>query len=240
MNKYYIVLFVLLLAGCEKSALFDAGPGSAKEFVFDGDISTIEVKQIFEITLVKDTVNKVIAIGGDNLLKQLDFRLKDQTLYLDHSIKYNWSRPYEKIKLELHVRSFDLMNIRESIKLSTRGQFKSENFSFIDWSKFSEVDVDVDVQTCNIIMTSDNFGSFKVKGKAINAEVWGWGSCFVHADSLVAENCHVLHRGIGDVYVNATNQLSIALESSGNVYYAGTPKTITLERQHSSGRLIKK
>jgi hypothetical protein len=87
-------------------------------------------------------------------------------------------------------------------------------------------------------MTSDNFGTFTVKGKAGNANLWGWGSAVVHADSLISQTCLVKHRGFGDVYVNVLNQLNVSLEFTGNVYCVTNPTKVVIEKKTSSGELL--
>ena len=237
-----ILLFLLLLplffSSCNK-ALFDAGDTVTKEIKIDSSFTTIHVGNIFDIVLVNDTVNKVLVTCGENLLPYVSIEVKDGVLYLNHSVKETWSRSYQRIKLEVHLTFGPHIDIHEPVSLKTKGIFKCDNFTIVDWWKVSEVDVNIDANFCGIYMSSDNFGYFKVKGKTQNADIWGWGSAYVHADSLVAQNCHVLQRGMADVYVNVTGQLSVALEFTGDVYYTGNPAQVIIEKQTSSGKLIK-
>lgn len=238
---YYgaLPLLLLYMTSCNK-ALFDAGETVTKEIRIDSVFSSIDIENIFDITLVNDTVNKVLVTCGENLQPYVSIRVNNGILYFDHSVKQNWSRSYQKIKLEVHLTFGPRIDIHEPISLKTKGVFTCNNFTFVDFWKVSEVDVNIDANFCGIYMSSDNFGYYKVKGKAQNAEIWGWGSAYVIADSLVTQNCHVLQRGMADVYVNVTGQLSVSLEFTGDVYYTGNPTSVVIEKQTSSGRLIKK
>ncbi|HEY4787673.1 MAG TPA: DUF2807 domain-containing protein [Bacteroidales bacterium] len=233
-----LTLFSVYQTSCNK-ALFDAGDTTTREVNIDSAFSTINIENIFDITLVNDTLNKVLITTGENLQSYVSIEAKNGVLYLNHSVKENWSRKYQKIKLEVHLTSGPHIDIHEPISLKTKGVFKCDNFVIVDWWKVSEVDVNLDANFCGIYMSSDNFGYFKVKGKTQTADIWGWGSAYVHADSLVAQNCHVLQRGMADVYVNVTGQLSVDLEFTGDVYYTGNPTEVIIEKQTSSGRLIK-
>ena len=232
-------LLPFFLSSCNK-ALFDAGDMVTNEIRIDSMFTTIDVENIFDITLVNDTVNKVLVTCGENLQSYVSIKARGGILYFNHSAKQNWSRNYKKIKLEVHLTFGPRIDIHEPISLKTKGVFKADYFALIDFWKVSEVDIDVDVNFCGIYMSSDNFGYFKVKGKAQTADIWGWGSAYVMADSLVTQNCHVKQRGMADVYVNVTGQLSVSLEFSGDVYYTGNPTEVIVEKQISSGRLIKK
>jgi hypothetical protein len=233
-----LMSLVALLVSCDK-ALFDAGDTVTKEIAIDGPVSSINIQNIFDIVLVQDTVNKVLVTCGENLQSYVSITAQDGVLTLNHSVKNSWSRKYEKIKLEVHLITISKIDIHEPVSLKTSGVFKCDNFVLTDFDKVSEVDVNLDVTFCGIYMSSDNYGYFKVKGKAQSADIWGWGSAYVKADSLVAQNCSVLHRGMADVYVNVTGKLSVSLEFSGDVYYTGNPTEIVIVEQLSSGRLIK-
>ncbi len=236
---YCILLLPLLYVTSCNKALFNAGETVTKEVRIDSVFSSIDIENMFDITLVNDTVNKVLVTCGENLQPFVSITAKNGILYFNNSAKENWSRSYQKIKLEVHLTFGPRIDIHEPISLKTKGVFTCNNFSIIDFWKISEVDVNIDANFCGIYMSSDNFGYFKIKGKAQTADIWGWGSAYVMADSLVSQNCHVLQRGMADVHVNVSGQLSVSLEFTGNVYYTGNPAEIIIENQTSTGRLIK-
>jgi hypothetical protein len=194
---------------------------------------------MFDIVLVQDTLNKVLVTCGKNLQSYVSIGVVNNILSLEQHTKNNWSRKYEKIQLEVHLIDIPALYIHEPSNIKNKGILKSTDFTLCDFGKFSEVDLNIDVNSCGIYMTSDNFGYFKIKGKCVYLDAWGWGSSVVRADSLKAENCNVLQRGIGSVYVNTSNELKVSLEYSGNVYYTGNPSSIIVEEQKSTGQLIK-
>ncbi|HEX3008193.1 MAG TPA: DUF2807 domain-containing protein [Bacteroidales bacterium] len=239
-SRYLIVVtFLVIVSSCIDDALFNGGPTKTQEISL-ADFSVIEAKNTFEIELVSDTVNKALVTCGANLHQFIGVKVVNDILYLDHDIKNSWSRDYEKVKIELHTKPFSSINVRKPVKLTTKGIYKAPGFSIVDWGKYTEMDVNLDVDYCAIIMSSDNFGQFKAKGKAGNADIWGWGSCFVRADSLITSNCNVLHRGMGNVFVNATNSLNVSIEFSGNVYYSGNPAQVNIQNHSGSGSLYKR
>lgn len=239
MRICFITMLLLLAVSCNK-ALFNAGDTITTTVKVEQAFSIVDIENIFDITLVNDTVNLVEITCGENLQSYVSVNVKDGILYLNHTVKQNWSRSYEKIKLKVHLTFGPRIDIHKPVSLKTQGAFKCDNFTIVDWWKVSEVDVDLDVNFCGIYMSSDNFGYFKVRGKAQFADIWGWGSARVMADELVvAGNCHVTQRGMADVYVNVNGQLGVSLEFTGNVYYRGNPNQITIEQQTSTGRLIK-
>jgi hypothetical protein len=233
----FMLLTVIALSACDKS-LFDSGHETNREIVINDAFTKLDFQNIFDVTMVQDTVNKVIITCGENLQNKVSATVSNGTLTLDHNEKYSWSRKYKHIQAEIHIVSIPAISIHAPISLTSIDTLKGETFWLLDYGKFSDINVTLNVKACDVYMTSDNFGIFKIKGKCETADLWGWGSALVRADSLVSKQCHVKHRGFNDVYVNATEQLTVSLEYTGNIYYTGNPKTITIEQKLSSGSLI--
>lgn len=233
-----IIALLLTFISCEKGAFFNAGEIVSREVLLQENISTIEANTMSEITLVQDTVNKAIITCGANLQPDIDIYVKEDILHINNTIKYSWSRSYEKIKLELHLISIPLINVRMPTYITTRDTFKANDFFLVDWGTFTELDVTLDVKNCAIDVSSDEFGHFTVKGKAINARFNGLGSSFIYADGLQAQNCTVNQLSIGDIYVNVSNELTVMIESTGRVFYYGNPSRIVFMNNFSRDKLI--
>jgi hypothetical protein len=235
----WLVLFVLLCFSCN-DGLFDSGTTITREIKINEGFTRIDIEDIFDILLVQDTINTARVTCGKNLQSYVSIDVKDSILTLTQHTKFNWSRKYERIKLELHLIKIAEVNIRKPISLKTIGMLKGNTFKLMDWDQVSEVDLSLDYQSVGVYMVSDNFGRFRLKGNCSSAYFEGWGSCQVKADSLIISNyCFVKHRGMGDVYVNVNGQLGVSLEFTGNVYYTGNPAQISIVQQTSTGRLIK-
>lgn len=233
---YFIALFIA--TSCIDDALFDGGEVVSKTIDL-ADYSAIEVESTFEIELLNDTVNRVVVSCGENLQPYIKVEVVNDILYLKHEIKNNWSRKYERVKLQLHTKPFNRIYVYKPAKIYTTQVFEAPTFVYVDFMKYSELDVNINVNYCVIGMSSDNFGQYFVKGHADKAELYGWGSCLVKADSLQTNYCYVLHRGMGNVFVNTTGQLDADIQFTGNVYYSGNPAQINLQRT-GAGNLIKK
>ena len=235
--KYTLPIILIGLFSCDK-AFLDSGSEVSREIIISEPFTALRFNNIFDVTLVQDTVNKVIFTCGENLQPYVSAVIKDNMLVLNHTEKNNWSRKYKHIQVEIHVVAIPSIHIYSPISLKTIGVLKGSSFWLCDFGKFSDVNVTVDVKACSVFMTSDNFGLFKINGKADKTELWGWGSAVVRTDSLIAQSCHVKHRGFSDIYVNVVNQLNVSLEFTGNIVCVSKPQTIVIEKKTSSGSLI--
>ncbi|RPH33525.1 MAG: hypothetical protein EHM93_04385 [Bacteroidales bacterium] len=233
-----ILILLLSLYSCKKEGLFNAGETVSREVPLADIINNIEIQAMFDITLVQDTINKAIVVCGENLQHNIDIYIKDEILYLQSSVKYNWSRSYKKVELELHLISIPAINVRNPVYITTRDTFKTNEFYLIDWEQFTELDITLDVNNCAIAVSSENFGHYTIKGKAKSATFNDWGSAFIDAKGMQVKNCIVSQKSIGDVYVYVTDELRVSFKSTGRVFYYGDPKII-VEEQSSNTKLIR-
>lgn len=238
MNVIHLLLSVwviTLLSACEKKAFFDAGEPSVKQFHVD-TFYVLEVDDIFEIELQNAEENMVVAYGGANLLENLHFYNEGDRLHLTNTNKFDWSRKYNKIKLVVKTTDLTKINIRIPCKIITRTPFVSDQLRIVDWEKFSEVDIEVDVNEMGMFVSSDNAGIYTIRGKAGHARFRPWGSCFMYAHELIAKTARVTHSSIGDCYVNASDKLEIEIDENGTIYYAGKPELII--NKNTAGRIM--
>lgn len=235
----YIILTLTILCFTQcKDELFNGGDTITKEFRITEPFNNIEITADFDIELVQDTVNKAIVTCGENLMNDVQVTAENNNLTLNHDVKYNWSRDYSKIQVKLHLKSISYINVRKPCHIFTTDTFKTDNFYFVDWNKFTEMDVCLETYNLYLVMSSDNFGRFTLRGKAVNAGIIQWGSAFILADSMRIENCNVEHRSAGDVHINVAKELRVSLKSIGNVYCSSKPDTVIITEQLSSGKLI--
>jgi hypothetical protein len=235
-NAFVLFLIILLCLSCKKS-LFNAGDTISREFPVDQDINYLEVKNIFDITLIQDSVNKAFVTCGENLMSDIHISSAEKTLYLDHSVTNNWSRDYEKIKVELHLKTLAWLNIREPAQVITKDTFKTNDFYLVIWGQFAEADLCINANSFSIYTSLDDFGKYVIKGKSNYSELYPCGSCSLDCRNLISEKCKIYQRSIANCYINVTKELLVEFKGQGNIYYSGNPD-IQYLNQPSSGKLI--
>ena len=62
------------------------------------------------------------------------------------------------------------------------------------------------------------------------------GNGFTYDSNLIVNNATVIQRGTGDCYVNVSQNMSVEIHDSGNIYYTGNPQISSIVT--GSGRLI--
>ncbi len=222
------VIFIIMLflgMGCEKSPFFNAGEETSFLIELE-DFSILEIHDIFEITLHNSEENYLKVHTGENLLSKLNIYVEDGKLFLKDGNKYNWSRNYDKIRIDLYTSDLSRINIRSSVSIHTQSVFKTELLSIVDFEKYSEIDMELEVNSFSIFVSSDNAGMYTFKGSAASASIRPWGSCFIYADELKISRASVRHSSIGDVHLFVTEQLKVSMDEKGRLFYKGNPEVV--------------
>jgi hypothetical protein len=81
-------------------------------------------------------VNKVLVTCGKHLQSYVSITTTDDILTFSQDTKYDWSRKYEKIKLEVHVVNLPRIEVYEPANITNTGILKGDNFEIIDFGKF--------------------------------------------------------------------------------------------------------
>ncbi len=226
---------LLLLSACEDNGFFQAGEETSL-LVDVENFSILEIYDLFEINIHNSEDNYLEVRTGENLLSKLDLYVEEDKLYLKDDNKYNWSRNYEKVKIDIYTSNLSRINIRSSVSITTTSIFYAETLSIVDYEKFSEIDMEIEVDKFNFFVSSDNAGIYTFRGSAHTASFRPWGSCFIYADNLKVSEARILHSGIGDIYLFVTALLNISIDEKGRLFYKGNPKLI-IENQ-TNGAII--
>jgi hypothetical protein len=240
-RKYtYLFLLLLVTFSCEEAGLYESGSEVSKEYIIKEEYAEIDFDNIFDVTLMSDTITKVVVTCGENIQNHVEIAVKsDNFLHIGSDIKSNWARDYKKVKIELHLNKGIRIDFNQPVKLSTKDTLKIPSLYLVNWAFVAEVDITIATNSFSLDVGSKDFGYYTINGTTDKSQYWiGGGSCYVRAENLVSKNCIATNRSMGDLYLNVTNQLNASLDFKGNIYYKGNPKEVILEHQYSSGKLI--
>jgi hypothetical protein len=111
----------------------------------------------------------------------------------------------------------------------------SENYNE-DYVNVGDFSLLIDNQDLNII--SNNVSNFTITGKTNNLFAGFYaGVGKFNGENLMAQNVNLFHRGINEIIVSPTQQLTGEIRSSGNVISVNKPPIIKV-KEFYSGKLI--
>lgn len=225
------LMTTLLTTGCFRDQLCIRGTGDLLTQTIDVDpFSGIDLQIAADVHLVQGPVQKVIAIGQENVLDDLETKVINGVwlIQLDDDKCYR----YDDLVLTITIPDLD------QILLSGSG-----NIDVSDFSNLSDLtvrilgsgNIDLKEVTGTTKLTAGIYGSGNITGhdafpdlESLSIEITGSGN--YRGFPIQAKDAEISITGSGNVYVYAWDTLDVFISGSGNVLYKGNPnisKTIT-------------
>lgn len=239
---FSLILCVILIS-CKKENRLDCFKSNGAEKTETrepGSFSVIEVANKMDLYIRQGAEYKVEVSAGKNLMKNILTSVTDGTLRVDNNNTCNFVRGYKK-------------NITVNITLPYLRFVKNNGVGTVNILGFDQDTLVVRTESSGDIHITGNFnevrtsshgnGDMYVQGNTNSFYVYTYGTNFVYAGDLVVKNfAFVQTLSLGDCFINGSQLLDLSynIGSSGNVYYTGTPPTITdVSELKTKGRLIK-
>jgi hypothetical protein len=234
MKKFLIciVLGSLLIVSCQK-IFFNEEEGT-REISLE-DFHDVKISGIFNLVLVQDSTDKLV-ITGKNDIGSVDAITVNDTLIIDDHKKRSFNP--DKNSLVLHFTHIEQLELFDPVRLTNRDTIKAENFRFFAIGEIAEVKIVIKCNSLLLATNSNTLGYIYFNGIADNCWIWNrYGSC-IYADSLQCNDATIYNESVGDVNINAADNINAFIRGPGNIGYYGNP-VITISEKRGTGKLIR-
>lgn len=226
-----IVLGSLAIISCNE-ILFHDEEGS--RVLYFKDFNAVRIYGIYNLVLIQDSANR-LDISGSNNINSITAYIRNDTLIIDNHKKISVN-PH-KNNLALHFSNLKHMVTYDPINVSNSDTIKADQFIYDASGEIVEARMVFDCDNLYFISFPYSLGFFHFSGKANSCVILNNYGSTVFADSLSCKNAEVVNRSVGDVYINASENILASIYGPGNIYYKGNP-AIKIEEKRNNGRMI--
>jgi Putative auto-transporter adhesin, head GIN domain len=227
----YLVLASFLIISCQK--IFFNEEENTKE-LFLKDFHAVKISGIYNLILTQDSTNRLV-ITGKNDIYSIDAIIRDDTLIIDDHKKLSLNP--NKNTLALHFSNLEYILSNDPIKVSNTDTIKADQFMLVAVGEIAEVRLVLRCNHFDVVNNSNTLGYFHFTGRAESCWFWNrYGSC-MYADSLFCKEAVIYNESIGDVNVNASDNIEAFIWGPGNIYYYGTP-VINIAEKRGKGKIL--
>lgn len=233
-------LIILGLGSCKDTVedCFKSTGNIIKEERFLSEFDSIRLEDNVNIILIQDTLNKVIIEAGEHLLPKIKSTVENKLLVLKNDNHCNWVRKLNiPINAYVHFKDISILTNIGVANITNQDSINIKGHA-IDLRLLGSGDIrlvgNFDWIYARVIVA---IGNLHLSGRSGGLELYCDGTSLVNAENMQVNFASVETYLPGDVYVNATEQLSAKIFWEGNVYYKNNP-TILYKKEASSGRLI--
>lgn len=239
MHRWLIFLGFVFLS-CNKDPLFDcfenAGDKTHK-ILLEEAFQYLCIDDVFNVYLIQDTVCRLEAEGGSNVLESIDVQLVDGRLTIRNNARCSWVRGYEKVSLFVHYAGLTELYVGQACYVKTVNPMV-DNILMGVGAGYSEVDMNFNCTKFYFYNNGHTGGHFIFSGYSRLVDLYGYGSCMIEADSLLSERMVVSNSSIADFRVRSDNEFFFSILNLGNIHLTGHPQSIDTLAWTGTGRLI--
>ena len=234
----------LLIFSCKKSEDRTCFKSTGKEVTVDVKLDGflgLYLLQNLSYHLVPDTVNFARITGGENLINHVSFNYFDSILYVINDNKCNFLRSYDKtIRVEIHYTQLFSTKFIGSETLTNSDSIRGEHFNLYVDKGSGSVDLTVYNDFSNALV-GDGVGDYTLRGKVRYGHYQIRDNGFADVTGVIAsEGLKISTTSAGIMKCRADGiPLVVNIDGPGDVWYYGTPSSITLNKS-GDGNLIHK
>jgi len=187
------------------------------------DILQVTTFDNIDLKIVQDTETYAEVRSGENLLADITFTLKGNSLEIANTSKCNWARSYDVPReVTLHVPRLNSIRLNGVGNISSVGAFQQDTL-FIHL--LGAGDMAMELQCNYLNMDMFELGDMTLRG---TAEEFSWmlgGNGRLFARDLQTRRCYfkTTRDSNGDAHVRGQDIVGGNVEGTGTVYYAGNP-----------------
>lgn len=238
--KHAIPLSLVLFTACEREQMNDCvtstGPERAEERMV-GAFTAIELNDRIDLVIEPRTSGSISVEAGRNLLGQLVTEVKDGTLIVRNEMTCNWIRSFKpRITVHVPIGGLQRLILKGTGNVSSTDTIRSDHLQVEQWEGEGSTTLLLHTLTTDIAMHT-GAGALTLSGFTNAAYLYSGIMAPIDASGLQADNVTVNNSGVADIRCHADQDLNVQLLDAGDVYYSGTPATITTLIT-GSGRLI--
>jgi hypothetical protein len=228
----YLILVSVLIISCKK-ILFNENE-STREITF-GDFHAVKISGIYNFLLIQDSANRLV-ITGKNDISSIDAIIKNDTLIIDDhkSLSFNPN----KNSLILHFSNLKFIDSTDPINLSNTDTIQADQFTLVAEGEIAEVRLVIKCNRFFALNNSNTLGYLHFIGKTESCWIWNRYGSSMYADSLHCKDAAIYNESVGDVSVNASDNIDAYLLGPGNICYHGTP-VINIVEKRGTGKIIR-
>lgn len=235
--KPWLILALLtgVVMSCNDASHFHcimkAGREATVSVYDDQSYHTISVRDGINLVIHPDTIDHLFLSGPENLLDRIDFSIKDSVCHVRNRNTCNWVRAFnQQITLHLHTRGLKTVFFGGTGNLHFTDTLYQASFQLEVWNGHGEL----------MPLIHTNKATFKLHsgvavitphGVTSELDVYASGVGQINTLGLHADHVLAQHVGTNNAWVFASTVLRVRLLSVGNIYYAGSPELIILDRQ---------
>lgn len=244
---YFIIGITLILMGCRGENVPDCIQGAGDLIQEEVTLENFEKITVFEgvqLVVSSGPQQQVVIETGEYLRNEVSAKVEDNILIVRNTNNCNFFREYGITTI--YVTSPNINEIRSSTgwPIRSEGVLDFSDLTLITESfnnpetETTDGSFDLTVNSQNLQLVANGIAYFKLSGSVdrLNATIAA-GDSRIEAETLIAEEVIINHRGSNDMLINPQQILRGVIRGTGDVVSFNRPDSVAVEVLYR-GKLI--
>lgn len=192
-----------------------------------GDFTSIEMRGSIDVVYVPSDKYDIVIHSESPDDVVTDVREKKLYIYIKNGKSLAWKEIRsigKKYTAYVYVPILNEIEASGSGNIVLEGVLKSDDLSILTAGS-GNVTGQVNVESLKL--KSAGSGNFRLRGNVVEAAISSSGSGNIQCFDLYTENCTISKSGSGNTQLTVAKSLKASISGSGNMYYRGTPNTVS-------------
>ena len=233
--------------GCNSESAPDCFQNSGEIIRQEISVPTFSKITVFEkvaLVLKEGDTQKVEVESGENLLEEVSAVVEGGRLILRNENGCNLFRDYGLTTVFVTSPNIDEIRSSTGLPIQSDGVLSYPNLELFSESflepeaETTDGEFDLELASQSVSVVANGIAYFKLRGTSDNLSlIIAAGDSRIEAESLLADNIFLDHRGSNDMFINPQESVQGVIRGVGDVISANRPTTIEVEELFR-GRLI--
>jgi hypothetical protein len=228
---FSLLLPYMFLCSCNtfEDMFKSEGPQTTEERLLN-PIDSVKLTKNVDLVVHYDSLYHMRVTAGSHLLEKIETNINYRTLSISNTNKFNWVRKLDPtIIVEIWVPTLKSIFVENaSGDINFEDTLRADRF---DFNSFGSIGTFRLLLKCKESYLKMHTGAsdMKVRGQNEYNLIYNAGDGKFDCLELQTNQTYLINRGTNDVFSNVKIDFFAKLQSIGNIYYKGTPSTITTE-----------
>jgi hypothetical protein len=224
------------MIACETDSCLHGTGENSTIIVETGFFESLKVQGILDVILVQDTTWFVEFEGGDKVLEYVSAENINSTIWLNNTNSCFFLRDYKKVIAYVHFTHLNKIDVFEVCKVESKNVLDSLYYMTVQ-GPMAEIDIELNTDRFGFYNNGTTGGIFNFSGNCDRFQISGFYTAQINTTNLTARDYFVNNSSLSDIYVTATEILTVQIQNKGNIYYSGSPQ-IVIDTITGTGRLL--
>ncbi len=231
-----------LLTTCHKSPLTcDFSGKTVQKTQILTDFDTVEVNPLIHLTLVQDTLNKIVIETDEDVLEQIDYHIEDNKLSLTNHTRCLIQNQKAEAHITLYVNDITTLIANTDLDIRSADTLHFNRLKIIcenartGTNNIADFNLKVQIPTIEIIANGSSI--FDISGSCNNLFVGFYGvNPVFRGKKLTAQHIKIFQRSDADMHLYPVQSIKGNLYGYGDIYLYHRPPVVAIN-SHYAGHI---